>query len=264
MGVDAESSCAAAARTPTTTASRSASRQFALRTSRAANGVSRRHGEVAREMWHDLWPDRAVEDVPIAHVTNGVHIPTWIGGPMRELLDRHLGEGWLERAADPATWAPVDDIPTRSCGPSAASSARADRVRARAQRRDRLGRGEPPSTCAPPRTRSTRRADDRLRAPRRHLQAARPAAARRRPRAGAARDDDRPVQLVLAGKAHPRDDDGKRLVQRLFEMKGHAEVGRRVVYLDDYDLALGARWCAAATSGSTSRGRRWRRAARAG
>ena len=53
-------------------------------------------------------------------------------------------------------------------------------------------------------------------------------------------DDDRPVQFLLAGKAHPRDDDGKRLVQRLFEMKGHPQVGRRVVYLDDYDVALGA------------------------
>ena len=52
-------------------------------------------------MWHDLWPDRAVEDVPITHVTNGVHIPTWIGAPMRELLDRHLGEGWADRATDP-------------------------------------------------------------------------------------------------------------------------------------------------------------------
>ena len=53
-------------------------------------------------------------------------------------------------------------------------------------------------------------------------------------------DADRPVQFLLAGKAHPRDDDGKRLVQRLFELKGHPQVGRRVVYLDDYDLALGA------------------------
>src|ERR687897_477360 len=57
--------------------------QFALRTSRAANGVSRRHGEVARGMWKDLWPGKAVEDVPIGHVTNGVHVPTWLGGPMR-------------------------------------------------------------------------------------------------------------------------------------------------------------------------------------
>ena len=75
-------------------------------------------------MWQDLWPDRAVEDVPIAHVTNGVHIPTWIGAPMRELLDRHLGEGWMDRAVDA-----VDvgrrrgHLPTRTCGRRAASSA---------------------------------------------------------------------------------------------------------------------------------------------
>ena len=78
--------------------------QFALRSARAANGVAARHGEVARDMWHGLWPDRAVEDVPITHVTNGVHIPTWLGGPMRELLDRHLGEDWPDARRRPATW----------------------------------------------------------------------------------------------------------------------------------------------------------------
>ena len=54
-----------------------------------------------------------VEDVPITHVTNGVHIPTWIGVPMRELLDRHLGEGWSDRATDPATWEAVDTLPAQ-------------------------------------------------------------------------------------------------------------------------------------------------------
>ena len=85
--------------------------QFALRSSRVANGVSARHGEVAREMWQGMWPDRDVEDVPITHVTNGAHIPTWIGGPMRELLDRYLGDGWTDRAVDPATWEGLDAIP---------------------------------------------------------------------------------------------------------------------------------------------------------
>ena len=66
--------------------------QAALRMSRAANGVSRRHGEVARGMWRELWPNVALDDVPVGHVTNGVHVPTWIGASMRELLDRHLGE----------------------------------------------------------------------------------------------------------------------------------------------------------------------------
>ena len=85
--------------------------QAALRMSRAANAVSRRHGEVAREMWQSLWPDRSLDEIPIGHVTNGVHVPTWIGRPMRELLDRHLPSDWCERAAEPAVWAAVDPIP---------------------------------------------------------------------------------------------------------------------------------------------------------
>src|SRR4051794_37494150 len=85
--------------------------QFSLRSSRTANGVSARHGEVARGMWQELWPDRPVEEVPIAHVTNGVHIPTWIGAPLRDLLDRRLGEGWMGRAVEPATWDAVAEIP---------------------------------------------------------------------------------------------------------------------------------------------------------
>src|SRR3954453_16639296 len=85
--------------------------QFALRTSRDPNGVSRRHGEVAREMWQSLWPDRNVDDVPITYATNGVHVPSWVGAPMRRLLDHHLPEDWVLHADDPATWEAVDSIP---------------------------------------------------------------------------------------------------------------------------------------------------------
>ena len=113
------------ARTPTTSDEPFGVTQFALRTSRAANGVSRRHGEVSREMWQALWPDRAVDDVPIRHVTNGVHVPSWVGAPMRQLLDRHLGEDWALRADDPATLGGHRRrSPTRSCGRCATSSAR--------------------------------------------------------------------------------------------------------------------------------------------
>src|SRR5438105_3587314 len=82
-----------------------------IRMSRQVNGVSRRHGEVTRALWHGLFPDRPVEAVPIGYVTNGVHVPTWMAPPMRALLDQHLPPGWIERAADPATWEPVQDIP---------------------------------------------------------------------------------------------------------------------------------------------------------
>jgi glycogen phosphorylase len=216
--------------------------QFALRSSRAANGVSARHGEVAREMWQGMWPDRDVEDVPITSVTNGAHIPTWIGGPMRELLDRYLGEGWTDRAVDPATWEGLDSIPDAELWAARGAQRREliDVVRERSVM-DRLGRGDTAeyvraavSALDPDmltigfarRVATYKRLDLLLRDAERAL--------------ALLGDETRPVQLILAGKAHPRDDDGKRLVQRLFEMKSHLEVGRRVVYLDDYDLALGA------------------------
>ena len=216
--------------------------QFALRSSRIANGVSKRHGEVAREMWNGMWPDRDVEDVPITHVTNGAHIPTWIGGPMRELLDRYLGEGWTDRAVDPATWEGLDAIPDEELW-AARGAQRAnliDVVRERSVM-DRLGRGDTAEyvrsavNALDPdiltigfarRVATYKRLDLLLRDVDRAL--------------SLLGDEARPVQLILAGKAHPKDDDGKRLVQRLFDMKSHLEVGRRVVYLDDYDLALGA------------------------
>jgi len=216
--------------------------QFALRSSRIANGVSARHGEVAREMWHGLWPDRAVEDVPIAHVTNGVHIPTWIGGPIRELLDRHLGEGWVDRAVDPASWEGVAQISDEELWAARGEQRRTliELVRARSVS-ERLARGDTAEYVRAAvesldpevltigfarRVATYKRLDLLLRDADRAL--------------SLLADSDRPVQFLLAGKAHPRDDEGKRLVQRLFEMKGHADVGRRVVYLDDYDFALGA------------------------
>ena len=82
-----------------------------IKMSRSANGVSRRHGEVARQMWQPLFPERPVDTVPIGHVTNGVHMPTWLAPPMRELLDRYLPEGWIHRAADLETWQAVGNIP---------------------------------------------------------------------------------------------------------------------------------------------------------
>jgi starch phosphorylase len=216
--------------------------QFALRTSSAANGVSRRHGEVARGMWRDLWPDRPVDEVPIAHVTNGVHVPTWIGGPMRELLDRHLGEGWLDRAADAATWEGVDGISDEElwdvrCRQRAGL---VDYVRTKSIT-DRLGRDEPrgyveaAAVAFDPDALTVGFARRLATYKRLHLLVQDSA------RALKLLGNGRPVQLVLAGKAHPRDEDGKRMVQHLFAFKWAPEIGGRVVYLDDYDLSSAAR-----------------------
>jgi starch phosphorylase len=216
--------------------------QFALRTSRAANGVSRRHGQVARRMWCELWPDCADDDVPIGHVTNGVHLPTWLGGPMRSLLHRHLGDGWLDDAADPATWAGVDAISDEElwavrCEQRAAL---VDYVRTKSVT-DRLGRDEPrgyveaAAGAFDPDTLTIGFARRLATYKRLHL------LVQDADRAMTLLGNGRPVQLVLAGKAHPRDDDGKRMVQHLFTFKWAPEIGGRVVYLDDYDLSSAAR-----------------------
>ena len=215
--------------------------QAALRMSRAANGVSRRHGGVAREMWRALWPGVDLDDVPVGHVTNGVHVPTWIGTPMRELLDRHLGEGWMARAAELDTWAPVDQIPDHELW-RAREQQRADlvdHVRARSTS-ERLLRSDVREYVEG----AAKTFDPKVLT----LGFARRVATYKRLDL-LTRDPDwtvsllageQPVQVVLAGKAHPRDEEAKRVLKRLFGMKQAKVVGERVVFLDDYDLATAA------------------------
>jgi starch phosphorylase len=215
--------------------------QAALRMSRAANGVSRRHGEVAREMWQPLWPELPVDQVPVGYVTNGVHVPTWIGAPVRELLDRHLGEGWMARAAEPDTWAAVDQISDDDLW-AARERQRTDlveKVRARSAT-ERLLRGDAvdyvdaAATAFDPRTLTIGFARRVATYKRLHLLTADPDWTLE------LLGGEHPVQVVLAGKAHPRDEDAKRVLKRLFGMKGAEIIGQRVVFLDDYDLATAA------------------------
>ncbi len=212
---------------------------LALRASRHANGVSRRHGQVARGMWQPLFPGRAAEDVPIDHVTNGVHVPTWLQGPMRTLLDRHLGPGWLARADDAGTWAPVNDIPAGELWAARCAARRrlVGMITSRATG-DRLRRGEPLDYASAggggfDEGRLTIGFARRLATYKRlHLVALRPE------RAIALVGGERPVQFVFAGKAHPADNDAKEVVRRLFALKGAPGVAGRAAFLEDYDMAL--------------------------
>jgi starch phosphorylase len=240
LGVDAEEIISLGRTDPRKGAEPFGVTQFALRTSRAANGVSRRHGEVAREMWHAMWPDKAVDDVPITYVTNGVHIPTWLGRPMWQLLDRHLGEDWLERATDPATWAPVDDIPAKELW-DVRTAQRAEMIEYVQHRAvgDRLARDEPRAYAE-----AAANMDPNVLT----IGFARRLATYKRlnlllqdvERAMKLVTGDRPIQVLLAGKAHPRDEGGKRLVQELFAKKNLPGFANRVAYLDDYDLRMAA------------------------
>src|SRR5690606_41914832 len=84
---------------------------LALRTSGQVNGVSKLHGEVSREMWQSVWPGRPVDEVPITHITNGVHLPTWLPSEMHALFNKYLGPDWVTRQDDPGIWERLFDIP---------------------------------------------------------------------------------------------------------------------------------------------------------
>ena len=190
---------------------------LALRTSRRANAVSRRHGEVAREMWMPLYGATAPEETPITHVTNGVHVPTFLSDPFRRLLDRYLGDGWLARDSDPATWSPVDTIPNEELWAARceARAALVEYVRAKGVQ-DRLLRGEEPDVIE---AAAAAFDPDAL-----TLGFARRLATYKRlsllvhdpARLEAILGGDQRVQLVLAGKAHPLDEPGKRMLQTFF------------------------------------------------
>ncbi len=214
---------------------------LSLRMSRSANGVSRRHGGVAREMWHGLWPGRALDAVPIGHVTNGVHLPSWVGPAMRGVLDRHLGQDWWRSASDPATWDALDTVPDGELW-EARREQRSELVEFVKDRSgiDRLAERQPRAGIEAAarafdpdvltigfarRTATYKRIGLLSHDPARTLALL----------AGPER-----VQFVLAGKAHPSDEEAKRVVQDLFRFKDSRQVAEHVVYLHEYDLGMAA------------------------
>ena len=217
---------------------------LALRTSRAANGVSKKHGEVARGMWRNLWRERSPDEIPIGHVTNGVHTLTWMAGPMQGLLDKHLGPQWRLHPSDPQVWKQIDSIPDEELW-NVRCRLREQLVEfAREQSvRDRIGRGE---------------AHDFVDAAARVFQpdaltigfARRVAIYKRLYLMDRLPDDGMlhllanekcPIQVILAGKAHPSDDEAKELLRSGFQRKSNSLVGKRVVFLEDYDLHMAPR-----------------------
>ena len=214
---------------------------LALKLARRVNGVSALHGDVSRQMWRKLWPDREEHQVPIGHITNGVHTGTWMAPAMRALMDTHLGDGWMDRQHLAATWAPVDDIPDEELWGVRRSLRRdliafvRDRAAAQAQ-----ARGEEASVVDALREALS---EDAL-----LVGFARRFATYKRATLlledldaldRLVNDPDRPMNLVFAGKAHPRDDGGKQLIQRLHRVSRDKRFAGRLVLLSGYDMGVG-------------------------
>ena len=210
---------------------------LALRLCEKANGVSMVHGEVSRQMWAGMWPDLAPSDVPIGHVTNGIHIPTWMHGTAREHLEPHLPADWLTRRADPELWLDLahslDDAQIWAMRNALRGNLLAF-IQERAQRRaDRLGAGAPVPKFTPDaltigfarRFATYKRATLLFRDMERVIELI--------------THTERPVQLVFAGKAHPMDTGGQALIAQLVELASDKRLEGRVCILEDYDMVMG-------------------------
>lgn len=215
----------------------------AIRLSSRVNGVARKHGEVSREIWQKLWPTLPEGEVPIGHVTNGVHLPTWMSSRIVALLDRHLGEGWGERMDHPGFWDAVLTLDDTELWHLHLENKQAllNYVREDARRRwaDRwkeaahvVGAGTLISADAlvigfARRFATYKRASllfhdfERLRA--------------------MLVNTWRPVQIIFAGKAHPEDGPGKEVLQQVYAFTRDPRLEGRVAFIEDYEMHLAHR-----------------------
>ena len=195
---------------------------LSLRGSTAANGVSALHGRVSREMWGSLWPDRAVADVPIGHVTNGVHPLFFTHPDARELFDQYV-PGWRERTWDPDVWAGALQIPDE------ALHLLRRRLRARMVQRvaERAHKSLDPDSLTfgfARRFATYKRGNLLFSSPERLYEAI---------------SGPRGAQIVFSGKAHPKDQMGQAVLADVVRWSESAEFRDRVVFVEDYDLEVG-------------------------
>jgi starch phosphorylase len=209
---------------------------LAMRMSGYRNGVSKCHGETARRMWQSLWPDVSEDRVPVDHVTNGIHVPTWIEPKMELLFNKYLGPRWLEDHDDPVLWELIEEIPDEELWRTHywMKIKLIDAVKEKSRQRWTRDRINPsivltggalldPSVLTigfARRFASYKRADlifhnmDRLKK--------------------ILNDRWKPIQIIFAGKAHPADDSGKMILQKIFAAARDPEMGGRIAFVEDY------------------------------
>jgi glycogen phosphorylase len=209
-----------------------------LKLSRRANAVSALHGEVSRAMWTGLYPDKSEDAVPIGHITNGVHVPTWLAPQMFRLYDRHFGPGWHEHSSDARIWEEIEKVDDGELWETHLSlkSQLLEFVRARAVEQGKR-RAEAPEanrrvfspdalTIGFARRFATYKRANLILADIERL-------------ASMVNDPKRPVQFIFAGKAHPRDDPGKRVLQEIAELMRHRQFADKFTFVEDYDINVG-------------------------
>lgn len=214
---------------------------LAMETANRVNGVARLHGEVSRSMFSRRWEEYPENEVPIDHITNGIHTMTWIGRKMAHLLDEYCGDGWRRNPSDPANWKGVDKIPDHELWQVREDQRgalvryvrrRMEKDLARRHMSSRIDSGYISNILDPRlltigfarRFATYKRGSlmisdpDRLKAILYH--------------------PERPIQIVISGKSHPRDDAGKKLIQELYRFITEGGARTRMVFLEDYDMGV--------------------------
>ncbi len=213
---------------------------LAIRISRGVNGVSKIHGQVARAMWRGLWPDVDDEDVPIDHVTNGVHIPSFVSRDMADLFARYLGKGWIEEPDNNKIWSRIHNIPHDELW--TVHETRRERLVIFCRRRvwDQMkARGATAFDTDKSRNILNPEALTigfaRRFAPYKRASLLFTDMDRLKTIVG---NKDRPIQFIFAGKAHPRDNMGKELIKNLVHHARSDSFRRSMVFLEDYDINI--------------------------
>ncbi|WP_146525553.1 alpha-glucan family phosphorylase [Novipirellula artificiosorum] len=206
--------------------------------SRYCNAVSNLHGVVSRRMWAHMWPQRNEEEVPIGHITNGVHVPSWLAGQMAQLYDKHFPADWKQRIQEPSVWQSIHQVDPGELWEThnALKNNLLTFVRRRVSRQCRR-RGESDESVEEarrvldPQTLTIgfgRRFATYKRANLLFSQIDRIAALMS--------DPERPIQLIYAGKAHPKDEPGKRFIQEIANLRHDPRFKGRVAFVEDYDI----------------------------
>jgi starch phosphorylase len=214
---------------------------LAIRMCRSTNGVSKKHGEVSRSLWHDIWPGKTINEIPITHITNGVHAPTWVSPLMRYLYEKYVGADWSKQILTRERWesavAGISDaelwiahsllkerlvafLRARTYQSRRAAGEKAEYVDAAKTMFDSgsLTIGFARRVAGYKRWNLLLSDQERL--------------------LRLINDEDRPVQFVFAGKAHPQDEGSKRVLQQLAQWKYDPRVRQRAVFLEDYDQEI--------------------------
>src|SRR5450755_651437 len=214
---------------------------LAFKMSRYANGVSALHGRITRKSWQVLWPHHREDEVPVGHITNGVHVPTWLAPAMQDLYSRHLGADWRDHLADPHMWARIDGVPDAELWSThrglKAALVKFVRRRVSEQRR----RNEYPDEFV-------RAAETALDPEALTIGFARRFATYKRASlifsdiqrlTRLLTDSKRPVQLVFSGKAHPADRPGQEILRQVHESAIVGDLKMNVLFIEDYDINVG-------------------------